>query len=640
MLHLILFLLLSSGGIVFAVLIIRVKKTIRLLNEKNQELRNALVEFQGYNKALQNVVDERTIEIVRQDKLLNAVNTVASTILTTPYSSFDELISQCMEVMARNIEVDRMFIWQNHVRDGKLYCVQKYRWTADQNSTTSEYPLELCYDEVLPGWNERFAEGKSINGPMNTLPQPVQDMLIPQRTRSVLLTPVFLQDEFWGFMGYEDCTHERVFSDTEEGVLRSGGLIIVSALLRDTIRAALIKAREAALSSAEAKNSFLANMSHELRTPINAVIGMSVIARQTNDPEKIRNCLQKIDAASRQLLGIINDILDMSKIEAKKLELTHEPFSLADALGNIKSIIEVQAAQKHQQLTFHSAPDVPKVIIGDELRFSQVLINLLSNAVKFTPQGGKVEMFLKKTRNIDDRFDEYEITVCDTGIGISEEQQSHLFDIFEQADSSISRRFGGTGLGLSISKRLLEMMGGSIRVKSASGEGSCFTAVFQLERGHAKALKNSGRKLSPSSYDFSGKTLLLTEDIEVNRDVVLALLEDTNITIECAENGQVAVDMITANPERYNLVYMDIQMPVMDGYTATRHIRALEAKRAGNLKQIPIIAMTANAFAEDVDRCLKAGINDHIAKPIDLQELLTKTAQYLGVTETEVPQAD
>ena len=327
----------------------------------------------------------------------------------------------------------------------------------------------------------------------------------------------------------------------------------------------------------------------------------------------------------------------MSKIEAKKLKLAREPFVLADAFEKIRSIIAVQAEQKHQQFTFHSDPDVPEVILGDELRFSQVLINLLGNAVKFTPEGGKVDMFLKKIRTIGGRFDEYEVAVSDTGIGITREQQTHLFDIFEQADTGISRRFGGAGLGLSIGRQLLELMGGSIRVASVPGEGSCFTATFRLERGSVAELKKPCGELSASSCDFSGKTLLLAEDIEINRDIVLTLLEGANAAIDCAENGKAAVDMFAANPERYSLVYMDIQMPVMDGYTAAKRIRALEAGRGGDSKGIPIIAMTANAFAEDVDRCLKAGMSDHIAKPINLQELLKKTALCLGAAETAVP---
>ncbi|MDR2738313.1 MAG: response regulator [Treponema sp.] len=613
------------------------KKRTQRLNEKNWELRKALVEFQGYNKILQALVDRRTTEMTRQDKLLNAVNTVASIVLTTAGNNFTEMIHQCMRMMTESVESDCMVIWQNQVKDEKLYCVQIYRWTAESGSAAGEHLPALRYDEALPGWNEIFAKDKSVNGPVAILPRAMQTLLIPRGVRSVLLSPVFLRGEFWGFMEYDDCAHERIFSDTEKAGLRSGGLIIASALTRGAIRAKLTRAREETLSSVEAKNSFLANMSHEIRTPINAVIGMSVIARQTRDPEKIHDCLQKIDTASRQLLGIINDILDMSKIEAKKMELAYEPFALADAFEKIRSIIEVQATQKHQHLEFYTAPGVPEVIIGDELRFSQVLINLLSNAVKFTPEGGKVGMFLRKIRNIDDRLDEYEVDVSDTGIGITEEQQAHLFDIFEQADSSISRRFGGTGLGLSISKRLLEMMGGSIRVASVPGEGSCFTAVFRLERGCAAILKSQDKELFPSSYDFSGHTLLLAEDIEINRDIVLTMLEDTHAVIDCAENGQVAVDMIAANPDRYNLIYMDIQMPLIDGYAATEQIRALEAQRGGKAKRIPIIAMTANAFAEDVGRCLKAGMNDHIAKPVDIQELLKKTAQYLEMAETAAP---
>ena len=416
----------------------------------------------------------------------------------------------------------------------------------------------------------------------------------------------------------------------------------------------------AALAASRTKSEFLANMSHEIRTPINAVTGMTAIARSSSNLERIYECLDKISAASKQLLGLINDILDMSKIEARKFELAHEPFFLEAMIRNVESIIGVRTAEKKQHLTVDLAQDIPVAVIGDEMRLSQILINLLSNAVKFTPEGGEIILKIKCLGSRNGK-EEIEAAVEDNGIGITEEQQAKLFSAFVQADSGTAKRFGGTGLGLAISKSLAELMGGDITLKSAPGQGSCFTVRVLLEPGSCDLRAGSKIGKKPSDYNFKGYTILLVEDVPINREIVIALLEETGVAVECAENGQIAVDMFTADPGRYDLIFMDVQMPVMDGYDATRKIRILEKKMTekpaaefqketsgtsftdgktrsynGNLlSQIPIVAMTANAFAEDVEKCKNAGMNVHIAKPIELEALLTVTGKYLIGEKTQ-----
>jgi signal transduction histidine kinase/CheY-like chemotaxis protein len=397
---------------------------------------------------------------------------------------------------------------------------------------------------------------------------------------------------------------------------------------------------EAATATAQAasrtKSEFLANMSHEIRTPINAVTGMTAIARASTDLVRIYDCLDKISAASRQLLGLINDILDMSKIEARKFDLAHEPFSLEGMMHNVSSIIGVRTAEKKQRFTIKFDPYLPKTVIGDEMRFSQILLNLLSNAVKFTPVGGEIGLTLRHLGSRSEK-EAIEVSVRDTGIGITEQQKSRLFNAFEQADSGTAKRFGGTGLGLAISKSLAELMGGGIFVESAPGKGSCFTVTVLLERGFCHLPQTSKASKAPSDFHFSGRTLLLVEDVSINREIVIALLEDTKVAIECAENGQIAIDMFCADPYHYDMIFMDLQMPVMDGYDATRAIRTFEAemREKGTLSAerpngVPIIAMTANAFAEDVEHCLEAGMDEHIAKPIEVDILLNIANKYLG----------
>jgi signal transduction histidine kinase/CheY-like chemotaxis protein len=391
---------------------------------------------------------------------------------------------------------------------------------------------------------------------------------------------------------------------------------------------------KAAQAASRTKSEFLANMSHEIRTPINAVTGMTSIARSSSDLKRIYDCLDKIGLASHQLLGVINDILDMSKIEARKLEFVHDPFDLHAMAENLKNIISVKTQEKKQLLNVSLSHDLPEVVIGDEMRFSQILLNLLSNAVKFTPEGGEISMSLRKIRSVNGK-EEIEASVKDSGIGITEKQLSRLFSAFVQAESGTAKRFGGTGLGLVISKSIAEMMGGGINVESEPGKGSCFTVKVLLDPGDHDMLKASRASKAPSDFHFNGHTLLLVEDVPINREIVIALLEDTNVTIDCAENGKEAVDKYSANPNRYDMIFMDIQMPVMDGYDATIAIRDFEkeVKDKNSLRHpegVPIIAMTANAFAEDVEHCLKAGMNGHIAKPIEVEAMLNIADKYLG----------
>ena len=380
--------------------------------------------------------------------------------------------------------------------------------------------------------------------------------------------------------------------------------------------------KEIAEQASKAKSTFLSDMSHEIRTPINAITGMVAIAQGTDNAEKIQDCLYKVNTASHQLLSILNDVLDMSKIEANRMELSIETFDLSAMLFNLKSIIETSASVKKQNLEITVADDVPRFVAGDEMRLSQIFLNLLSNAVKFTPENGNIAFDVRLIEARDDIY-LFEASVQDDGIGISEEQQKSLFNSFEQADKGTSKRFGGTGLGLAISKSLAKLMDGDIVLTSELGKGSCFTVRFCLPISQENGIDFSETDID---YDFSGKTALLVEDIAINQEIVLALLRDSGIAVHCANNGQEAVDIFLDNPERYDIIFMDIHMPVMDGYTATKMIRG---SRVAHAATVPIMAMTANAFTEDVRKCYSVGMNDHIAKPIDFHLLFKKMARHI-----------
>ena len=407
--------------------------------------------------------------------------------------------------------------------------------------------------------------------------------------------------------------------------------------------ARLEEACEQAKVASKAKGDFLSNMSHEMRTPLNAIIGMTAIGKKAENIEAKNHTLNRISDASTHLLGVINDVLDMAKIEAGKLELLPMEFNFEKMLEKVIAVVNFRAEEKNQHITVIVDSNIPRCIIGDEHRLAQVITNLMSNAVKFTPEGG--DICLEATlagesagTAIPGGSCELCIEVRDNGIGISEEQQKRVFLDFEQAENGTSRKYGGTGLGLVISKSIVELMGGRIWLESELGKGTRFYFTMKAQR------LNECSHIDDSSSDdtiiagiFEGKKMLVAEDIEINREIILMLLEETGITIDCAENGREALDMITASPGKYDIVLMDVQMPEMDGLEATRQIRVKEAELTASPVSVsggvPIIAMTANVFKEDVEMCLKAGMNSHLGKPLEIEQVLKVMRSYL------IPQA-
>ena len=814
-------------------------------------------------------------------KLMQLTNNVAAILLQSGPDEFEQDLWRCMGMIAGAVDADRMYIFRNHMKEGMLCCTQLYEWSENAEPQQNKAQnIDVSYSKTLPGWEETLSNKECINGIVSQMTQAEQNQLKPQNILSILVTPVFLNDYFWGFVGFDDCHSEHTFSESEEIVLRSAALLFTNALLRNILTenvhtsAALMQAVisnyggliwsidpemnitlfdglllkklgyepsffegknleaasrrgrhadiiervektftegtqdwideiggksyhhyttpvlgsdgkvEAVVGSSEdiseiidlqkdleqavvaaeaaskAKGNFLSNMSHEMRTPMNAIIGMMTIGKAAKTVEKKDYAFDKIEEASTHLLGVINDILDMSKIEADKFELSEVNFNFEKLLQKAVNVLSFRIDERLQILTTTIDPAIPTMLFGDDQRLTQVVSNLLSNALKFTPIGGAIQLDAQLLAREDGNCT-IQVDVTDNGIGITPEHQEKLFTSFEQAESSTTRKYGGTGLGLSICKRIINFMGGTINVQSKVGEGSTFSFTVTLkvsddqseanngllkgvtlehiralvvddeketleyfsliceqmnvscdvansgaeaiqaidQNGHynvyfvdwrmpgmdgielARRIKesNSGNSViimvsgtawndiesdaraagvdmylpkplyisdvencllscadkhgalesseqSKPTAAFSGKHVLLAEDVDINREIVITLLEDTGLIFDSAENGIVAVEMFAADPDKYDLIFMDVQMPELDGLDATRQIRAIDHP---NAKSVPIIAMTANVFREDIETCLEAGMNSHVGKPLDIDEVVSKLHTYL-----------
>lgn len=375
--------------------------------------------------------------------------------------------------------------------------------------------------------------------------------------------------------------------------------------------------------ASKAKSDFLSRMSHEIRTPMNGIIGMTMIALQRGqDHEKIMDCLQKIQSSSNYLLGLINDILDMSKIESGKMRLEPVNFNMHEMLDTIRELIMTQAAAK--KIDFVQDIDLThNWFVADRMRISQVLINLLGNAVKFTPSKGRISLTIHEAEMTGQEAVVY-FAVRDTGIGIAKEDQKRVFRSFEQAMKTDPSRHQGTGLGLSISNRLVQMMGGSIQLDSEPGEGSTFSFSILLEPG-----ENIEEEVKGENVSFEGYRILVVEDNELNAEIAMTLLEDCGFAVDCVYNGLEAVERIcTTDPGTYDVILMDIMMPVMDGLEATRTIRSMERE---DCRTIPIVAMSANAFDDDLRKSVECGMNGHLSKPVEVDKLYHMLADVMGL---------
>lgn len=476
-----------------------------------------------------------------------------------------------------------------------LTCRFSYQWARDKT--------DLMMHKTFYITREQYEQWPGQFDPSGLNRHAVYD----ESSMSCLQAAIWNQGMFAGILSFEVKADGYSWNDEQRKLLEELSKIIPSFVM---------KARADAVS--QAKTDFLSRMSHEIRTPLNAIVGMTAIARNVVDHrDRVLECLDKLETSNQYLISLINDILDMSRIESGKMELNVQPMDMEDFVRSLEGMMRPQAEQKGLRFIVENRCCQGLALVTDRLRLEQVLITIIGNAVKFTGEGGDVVFSITPEERCSGG-QRLTFSVKDTGIGIASEALDSIFNAFEQAEKNTSVRYGGTGLGLAISSRLVQMMGGTLGVRSVLGEGSEFYFTLTLPIG--KLDGETPRSREPEHHDFHGRRLLVVEDNLLNQEIAQSLLEMEGFLVETAENGQAALDAFGSHePGYYDAVLMDIRMPVMDGIEATRRIRTMERPDS---RTIPIIAMTANAFDQDSRKSLDSGMNGHLSKPIRVEELL------------------
>jgi len=568
------------------------------------------------------------------DNLLRALNVSTAYLLNADFDSFEDGFNQAVSTLGEAMNVRSVSLWKNHTTDKRRNCTNVYEWSDSSKSLQAgDYGVNISYDKVVHGWEDSMIQGEYVNAIVQYMTEKEQSISHDNETLSVLMVPVYLESLFWGYICFNDFRNSRKFTELEETIARSSGLLFAHAYQRNenvlSIQSST-KQLELALEQAKvasiAKSEFLANMSHEIRTPMNSIIGFTELALENPSPQKQDEYLTNILKNSEWLLQIINDILDFSKFESGMMVLDNTMFDMSDVFEACKMVIMPKAEEKGLSMEFNYVPPIGKKLFGDSSKLKQVLLNLLTNAVKFTNEGT-----ITMSAGVKDLYDSsirigFEIN--DSGIGMTEDQMDRIFEKFTQAESGTTRKYGGTGLGLAIAKRIIEMMGGVLTVESTPDVGSNFSfeLIFDsIDSGSNSLLSDLVLHGELKKPTFEGD-VLVCEDNLMNRQVACEHLARVGLKASVAENGKVAVELVRnrdqSNQKQFDMVFMDLHMPVLDGFEATEKILELDPG-------IPIIAMTANVTLSDMAVYDTFGLSGFVVKPFTSQELWRCLLKFL-----------